>query len=373
MFYKNCKLVTKDQVLENASFEVVDGVISAINPKDVPADAVDLNGNIVMPGFVDIHIHGSNNIDFMDAKVDEYKTIANALYSEGVTSFLATTLTSDTASLTKVCETVKEAKKENPSLAGIHLEGPYINAKYKGAQNEAFIRNPDLNELKMLQEKSGNNIRYIAMAPEKEGAIDFIKGARKIGVVCSAGHSDASFDQVEEAIKAGLTNTTHTHNAMSPHHHRNPGIVTAAMYFNELFTEVICDGVHVCKNTLRAFYKIVGQDRFVMITDALKIKHADTNEFELFGLPCVRKDGAAYLTSGPLAGSLLTMDQGIRNLRDWLGLSLIELAKVSSTNAAKSIGLEKIGEIKVGNYADFVVLDDKLEVVNTFKNGKKVF
>lgn len=373
MTITNARIVLKDKVLENASLSFEDGVITKISEEAICcADAYDAKGAYLMPGFIDIHIHGCSNIDFMDASAGDYKTISQDLYKEGVTTYLATTLTSDEESLSKVALAVKEAREENPSLGGIHLEGPYISAKHKGAQNEAYIRNPDIEELKRLQTLSGNNIRYIAMAPEKEGALDFIPQAVEEGVVCAAGHTDATFEDMEKAIKAGLTNTTHTHNAMSGHHHRNPGVVTAAMYFDSLNCELICDGIHVCPDTVRTFYKIVGEDRFMIITDALKIKHSDTETFQLFGLDCVRKNGAAYLTSGPLAGSLLTLDQGVRNMKKWTGAPVTALAKISSTNAARALGFKDRGSIEEGLLADFVLLDDDLIVKEVYKLGKRV-
>lgn len=336
-------------------------------------EVIDGNNRILMPGFIDIHIHGSNGIDFMDAKEEDYKVIAESLYSEGVTTFLATTLTSDKESLARVCKTVKNVKEEVPSLGGIHFEGPYISAKHAGAQNPDFIRNPSIEEFDELQALSGNNVRYIAMAPEKEGAVEFIAHITNNGTSVAAGHTDATFDQVEAAMEAGLTNTTHTHNAMSGHHHRNPGVVSAAFYFDDLYTEFICDKIHVCPNSLKMSYKVIGPERFIIITDALKVKHSDVEHFELFGLPCIRRDGAAYLESGPLAGSLLTLDQGVRNIRDLTGASLSDLSKISSRNAAKSLHFNDRGEIKVGNLADFVLLDKDLKVSETYKLGKRVF
>lgn len=371
----NAKIVLKDSIIENGYISISDGVITEINRDDYKGndDVVDAHHKVVMPGFIDVHIHGSSGIDFMDANEDDYITIANALYKEGVTTFLATTLTSDNESLSKVCKTVKNVINKVPSLGGVHFEGPYISEKYKGAQNPEFIRNPNIKEFDELNELSGNNVRYITLAPEKEGAKEFIKHVSSKGVVVSAGHTDASFKEIEESINVGLTNTTHTHNAMSGHHHRNPGVVTAAFNFDELYTEFICDGKHVCPDTLKTSYKIIGPKRFIVVTDALKAKHSDINEFDLFGLPCVKKDGAAYLKSGPLAGSLLTMDQAMRNMHDYCNCSLNELANICSGNAARAIHLEKRGEIKVGNYADLVMLDEHLNVISTYKNGKKVF
>lgn len=370
----NAKIVLVDKVIDNGYIVIKNGLIEEIKEGKYSGNDIvfDAEGKILMPGFIDVHVHGSCGIDFMDADVQDYRIISESMYEEGVTTFLATTLTSGLDSMLKVARTVKEAIKTTPNLGGIHFEGPYINANHKGAQNEAYIRDPSIEELKQCIKESNNNIRYITMAPEKNGAMEFIKFASGNGVTVSAGHTDASFEDVEKGIKYGLTNTTHTHNAMSGHHHRKPGVVTAAMCFDELFTEMICDGIHVCPNTVKTFYKIVGSDRFVIITDALKIKHSDINEFELFELPCIRQNGAAYLKAGPLAGSLLTMDQGVRNMRDWTGASLVELAKISSRNAAKSLHLNDRGEIKVGLRADLVLLDKDLFVKNVFQLGKKV-
>lgn len=376
MVINNAKIILPDRIIDLGHVQIQNGIIQAIKEHSYEGndtEVIDGMNRILMPGFIDLHIHGSCGIDFMDADVDDYKTIAQSLYQEGTTTFLATTLTSDFESLKKVCETVSKAINVIPSLGGIHFEGPYINVKYKGAQNEAYIRNPSIDEFDQLQQISNHHIRYITLAPEKEGALSFIRHVSKQHVTVSAGHSDATFDQIEEAIKEGLSNTTHTHNAMSGHHHRNPGIVTAAMYFDSLYTEMICDGIHVCPDTLKTFYKIVGPDRFIIVTDALLGKHSDIQTFKLFGLDCIKKNDAAYLTSGPLAGSLLNMDQGVRNVRKYTNASLIDLAKISSTNAAKAIHLDDRGEIKEGKLADLVLLDDHLQICEVYKKGKRVY
>ena len=374
MIIRDIAIVTSTRLIEKGYLEFEDGIIKNIGEGEYlgKEESISKPGLIAFPGFIDIHIHGSVGIDFMDAKEENYRKIADSLYEEGVTTFLATTLTSDKESLARVCKTVKNVINDIPSLGGIHFEGPYISLKYKGAQNPEFIRDPDIKEFDELQKISGGNIKYIAMAPEKDGALEFIKHVTQNGVVVSAGHTDASFDCVNEAIKNGLTNTTHTHNAMSPHHHRNPGVVTAAMYFDEIYPEVICDTVHVCPNTLKAFYKITGPDRFIAITDALKVKHSDIEHFELFGLECIRKEDAAYLTTGPLAGSLLTMDQALRNLRNITGADYVSLAKMTSKNAAESLHFNDRGELANGKLADIVLLDKDLKVKEVYKLGKRV-
>ena len=373
MIIKNLRIVTLNGVIENGYLEFSNGVITNVGSDYEGKDAVDGKNQIAMPGFIDIHTHGSCGIDFMDACKEDYTTIANAFYSEGITSFLATTLTSDLDSMIKVCQTVAEATENVKSLAGIHLEGPYINKIYKGAQNEDFIRNPSVEELAQLVASSNSNIRLISMAPEVEGSNEFIAYATGQNITISAGHTNATFKDIEDARGYGLTNITHTHNAMSKYDHKNPGVVNAAIYFDDLYTECICDAIHVHPNTLRTFYKVAGADRFMIITDALLAKHSDVSEFKLFSLDCQVKNGAAYLLAGNLAGSLLTMDQGIRNVRDICGASLVELAKISSHNQAKSLGLNDRGTLEVGKLADIVILSDDLHVQEVYKLGEKVY
>lgn len=374
MIIKNLKVVTLEKVIENGYIEFENGVITNIGEGQYDGDAIDGLGKIAMPGYVDMHTHGSCGIDFMDAKEEDYKQIEEAFYKEGITSFLATTLTSDLDSMKRVCKTVANVKHTIPSLVGVHLEGPYINKIYKGAQNEAFIREPSVDELHELITESKGNIRLITMAPEVNGSLEFIKEAVKNNVTISAGHSNATFADVEAAIKAGLTNVTHTHNAMSKHDHKNPGIVTAAFYFDELYTECICDAIHVHPNTLKTFYKIVGPERFMIVTDALLAKHSTVDKFQLFNLDCTYRNGAFYLVeAGNLAGSALYMNNGLRNVRDICGASLVDLAKVSSYNQAKSLHLNDRGALEVGKLADIVLVNENFDVLNVYKLGKEVY
>lgn len=376
MIIKNIKIVTLNEVIEKGYVEFNNGLITNIQSGEYLGneEAIDGLGKIAMPGFIDMHTHGSCGIDFMDATEDDYNIIEKAFYEEGITSFLATTLTSDIESMKRVSSVVKNVINDIPSLVGVHLEGPYINKVYKGAQNEAFIREPSISELNELIEASDANIRLITMAPELNGSLEFIKEAVKNNITISAGHSNATFADIEKAIEAGLTNITHTHNAMSKHDHKNPGIVTAAFYFDELYTECICDAIHVHPNTLKTFYKIVGPERFMIVTDALLAKHSTVDKFQLFNLDCTYRDGAFYLVdAGNLAGSALYMNQGLKNVKNICGASLVELARVSSYNQAKSLHLDDRGEIAVGKLADIVLVNDDFDILNVYKLGKEVF
>jgi len=376
MIIQNAKIILKNRILTNGYIETKEGIISSIGEGKYfgpDNNVIDAKGNILMPGFIDIHTHGALGIDFMDANIEDIKRISEQFYKEGITTFLLTTLTSSKEALLKVCQTVKEAINIVPSLGGIHLEGPFICSKYKGAQNEEYIRKPTNEEVDELISTSNNNIRLITMAAESENALEVIPHLVEKGVTVSIGHSNATFDEAMKAFSIGASNITHAHNAMSGYHHREPGVVEAAMYNDKIYTELICDRIHVCDNTIKTFYKIVSPERFMIITDSLSAKGSNSDEFELMGLPCIKKNGAAYLKAGPLAGSLLFYNVGVKNIKELTNASFIDLAKISSFNQAKSLKLLDRGEIAVGKIADFVLVDENINVISTFKLGKRVY
>lgn len=377
MILKNATIVLHNKLIPNGYLCVKNGVITDIQEGNYDLvtneEVIDIKGNIILPGFIDLHTHGAVGVDFMNATKNDIEKVANQFYKEGITTFLLTTLTAPKEDLLKVAKTVKETIKDVPSLLGIHLEGPYISLKYKGAQNELYIRKADIKEIDELQKESGNLVKYITLAPEKDGSLEIIPELVKRNIVVSLGHSDSDFDTAIKAFNLGATNITHAHNAMSGYHHRNPGLLEAAMYDDNIYCEVISDRVHICDDTLKTFYKIIKKDRFMIITDSLSAKGLDTKEFELMGLPCETKNGAAYLKSGPLAGSLLKFNQGVKNLFNLFNLSLIDIATISSYNQAKSLKLHDRGEIRVGSLADLVIVDKDFNVLSTYKLGKKVY
>lgn len=330
----------------------------------------DAGGHMLMPGFIDIHSHGAGGCDTCDCKLESIRTIADCKMKEGVTTWLPTTLTLATQTLAGVCEVVKEYAA-NPSGAkapGVHLEGPYINPKQCGAQNPAFVRPADFEEVSMLNDIYP--ILNISLAPEMPGAIDFIAKATAAGITCSAGHSAASHADFMKAKAAGLKRLTHFCNQMSPQHHREIGLVGSGMLDKDIRIEIICDTIHLCKDMLNLTFTNKGIDQMIMITDSLACSWMPDGPGQLGGLPIIVKNGVARLESGNLAGSTLRYAKGLKNVWEITGKPLSELVKATSYNQAQSLGLQGLGKIAPGYAADLVLLDEQFDTLKTIIDGE---
>lgn len=331
---------------------------------------IDACGNMLMPGFIDIHSHGAGGCDTCDCKVESIRTIADCKMKEGVTTWLPTTLTLGTKTLMDVCEVVKEyaASPNGSKTPGVHLEGPYINPKQCGAQNPAFVRPADYEEVEML-----NNIYpvlLISMAPEMPGAVDFIAKASAAGITCSAGHSAASYADFKKAKAAGLKHLTHFCNQMSPQHHREIGLVGSGMLDKDVKIEIICDKIHLCEDMLKLTFTNKDISQMIMITDSLACSWMPDGPGSLGGLPIIVKGGVARLESGNLAGSTLRYAKGLKNVQELTGKPLSELVKATSWNQAQSLGLYDLGKVAPGYTADLVLLDAEYDVVKTIIDGE---
>ena len=331
---------------------------------------IDACGNMLMPGFIDIHSHGAGGCDTCDCKVESIRTIADCKMKEGVTTWLPTTLTLGTKTLMDVCEVVKEyaAAPNGSKTPGVHLEGPYINPKQCGAQNPAFVRPADYEEVEML-----NNIYpvlLISMAPEMPGAIDFIAKASAAGITCSAGHSAASYADFKKAKAAGLKHLTHFCNQMSPQHHREIGLVGSGMLDKDVKIEIICDKIHLCEDMLKLTFTNKDISQMIMITDSLACSWMPDGPGSLGGMPIIVKGGVARLESGNLAGSTLRYAKGLKNVQELTGKPLSELVKATSWNQAQSLGLYDLGKVAPGYTADLVLLDAEYDVVKTIIDGE---
>ena len=336
------------------------------------------DGCVLVPGFIDQHIHGAAGADAMDGTVEALSTIANAVASEGTTGFLATTMTQSPENISKAMNAVKEYialdKEDGAKVLGIHLEGPFISTKHIGAQPLEYVAAPSIEVFDDYNAKSGNAIKIVSLAPEVEGADELIKHMTKLGVIASSGHTDAGYNDMEKAIESGLSNVTHTYNAQKGLHHRDVGVVGSAMLFDSLNAEAICDLVHLSKPAIKLLIKNKPHDKLTLITDSMRAKHLPDGLSELGGQEVIVKDGEARLRNGALAGSILKMNDAVKNLVLKLDVPFTDAIDYATINPAKNLKIDdKVGSIKVGKNADLVVLDGEFNVQLTIRNGKTVY
>lgn len=333
---------------------------------------------VVVPGFIDEHVHGAAGSDAMDGTMEDLGKIANALASEGTTAFLATTMTQSPENITKALKAVKAYRELSPEsgaeILGVHLEGPFISKDFVGAQPIEYVAKPSVEVFKKYQDASGDCVRIVTLAPEVEGSTELIKYLVSQNIVASIGHTNATYADVKKAVEAGATNLTHTYNAMKPLHHREVGTVGSGFLFDELNCECICDGIHVSGPAIQLLHKNKPADKMTLITDAMRAKHMPDGVSELGGQVVIVKNGEARLENGTLAGSVLKMNNAVKNVMKFLNLPLEEVVKLASQNPAKNLGvLDQMGSIKEGKRADFVILDKDLNVVQTVRNGKVIY
>ena len=325
---------------------------------------IDASGLYVIPGLVDIHIHGAVGCDFSDGDAKGLSKIAEYLHSCGVTSFCPTSMTLPEEQLLKAFATINNVTDDNKHahIAGIHMEGPFLSPEKKGAQKEIYLKNPDIDMFNHLQNASGDNVRIITIAPELPGAMQFIREFHS-GLTISLGHSCASYDIAREAFEAGADHVTHLFNAMPPLHHRNPGIIGAASDAQSTMAEIICDGIHIHPSVIRNTFRMFGKDRMILISDAMRATGMEDGEYELGGQPVHKKGRFATLKDGTLAGSATNLFDCMKNAVEF-GIPLAVAVKAATYNPAKSIGLEKnIGSLAAGARADVLLLDHDLNIV----------
>lgn len=365
----------KGLVKTDIAFE--DGKIVAIGKLDNVEPIFDTDG-VVLPGFIDEHIHGAGGADAMDGTEQALQTISEYVAKEGTTGFLATTMTQSPENIGKALKNVKTVREKGEykgaEILGVHLEGPFISPKHVGAQPLEYVAKPSPETFDKYNEISGGNIKVVTLAPEVEGGLDLVKHLAKIGVVASIGHTGAKFSDVEAAVAAGATNVTHTYNAQTPLHHREAGVVGAAMLIDELNCEMICDTIHVSVPAIKIFVKNKPHDKFTLITDAMRAKGMPDGLSELGGQQVFVKNGEARLSDGTLAGSVLKMNVAVKNLVEKVGVSFTDAVDFASANPAKNLGLyDERGSIEVGKRADFAVMDKDYNILYTVIGGKVVY
>ena len=335
-------------------------------------------GAIVLPGFVDQHIHGAGGSDGMDGTLEDIAIIANTITAEGTTSFLVTTMTQSPENITKALSAVKayreQNSKEGARVVGVHLEGPFIAAAHKGAQPLEYVKAPDIEAFDGYNAASGNAIKIVTLAPEVDGAEDFIRHLTEIGVVSSIGHTGAKFNDIEKAVGLGANNVTHTYNAQTALHHREIGTVGSAMLLDELNCELIADCIHVSVPAMRLLVKNKPVDKVSLITDAMRAKGIPDGVSELGGQTVYVKNGEARLADGTLAGSVLRMNRAVENMVEKVGVPFTQAVDYATINPARMLKIDnEVGSIKVGKRADFTVLNEKYDVLLTVRGGEVVY
>ncbi len=336
------------------------------------ARSCDLAGKLILPGFIDIHTHGGAGVDFNHAGADEVRRVARFFSSRGVASFLPTILSDSSEIMLAQLDTITDPAvlADCPQILGVHLEGPFLDEQYRGAQPARFLRGCDTVLFDELQRAARGMIRLVTVSPELPGACDFIRALKASGVRASVGHSAASYEEAMAAIGAGTVCATHVMNAMKLLHMHDPAILTAVLE-SDIYAEMICDGFHLHPPIVRLLLKAKGRDRMIAVTDSIMAAGLPDGTYVLGANDVLVSGGDAKLASGGMrAGSTLTMIDAVRNIMSFTGMALGEVSALVSGNPARMLGVYRdTGSIAEGKRADLVVLDSELCVAMTMSRG----
>ena len=374
----NAKIVTSNGIVEGKALVFGERIEAIDDAPRLDVESIDAEGNYVIPGLIDLHIHGYTGYDAIDGTAEAIEKMAEGILANGVTAFLPTTLTVGYDTLETAFDRTREVQKRqitdiqyaktHATVLGMHAEGPYVSVKKKGAQNEAYIKKPDFDFVK----KHSDVIKLITVAPETDEDLKTIKKiATETDIVVSAGHTDADYDTMERAIEAGITHGTHLFNAMSSFSHRAPGGTGALLFSDKVSCELICDGVHVHSAWFKPVFELKKR-KLNLITDCLRACGLPDGKYELGGQIFDLKGVECRLSDGTIAGSVIKLNQSVYNLYK-SGVPLHEAVNCASLYPAETLGIEnERGEIKVGLIADLVICDSELNVKTVLKSAPKI-
>lgn len=339
---------------------------------DTPdGDEIDVSDLFIIPGLIDIHFHGCVGYDFSDGDHKGLREISRYQLRNGITSICPATMTLSEEMLHRIMKLATTFSCEKgSSLIGINMEGPFLSAEKKGAQNPDYLCMPNIDMFRRLQKEANGLIRLLAIAPELDGALDMIS-MLKNEVRCSIAHTTANYDTALKAIRAGACHVTHLYNAMPPFHHRDPGVVGAAADMPDCFVELITDGIHIHPSMVRSTFKIFGEDRIVLISDSMMATGMDDGTYTLGGLPVMVKGNLATLEDGTIAGSATNLMDCMRTAVQKMNIPLEMAIATATINPAKAIGEEKMyGSIAIGKYADAILMTPDLNIRGIVHKGK---
>jgi N-acetylglucosamine-6-phosphate deacetylase len=377
------KVVTKHHCIEDGMVVVEDKKILFVgNQTDFSGDDPEMKiisypNSLIIPGMIDIHVHGNANLDVMDGNVDSLQGIAKSLCSYGVTSFLATTMTMPIEKIMQASQAVLDyQKREEPyaQLIGVHLEGPFISPKQKGAQKEEDILHPTESNLLQILDLLQEQLRVVTLAPEIPHALEAIHLLTSQSTICSIGHTDATIEEANKGLVAGANHFTHLFNAMSGLHHREPGAVGSAFFNHEASCDVIADMVHVHPSAVKIAFEQKTREKLLLISDGMRAIGMGDGTFELGGQKVNVHRCIARLDDGNLAGSTLTLNRAVQNMIQTVGTSIVDAVYMASTAPAKKLGIDIAkGSLEIGKDADIVVLSDNFDVNLTMIQGQLVY
>jgi N-acetylglucosamine-6-phosphate deacetylase len=382
------RILTPHGILPDGSLLIADGRISAISASGIssPADVViDAAGKYVSPGFIDIHVHGGGDADFMDGTVPAFLQVAVTHARYGTTALVPTTLTAEKEDLLHTLDIYRKAIKENDQGAqfmGMHIEGPYFDMEQRGAQDPRYIRHPDEKEYKEIIARGGDIIARWSAAPELPGAIEFGRYVKSKGILPAIAHTNAVYEDVEKALENGFTLATHFYSGMSGVMRRNAfrfaGVIESVYLLDEIDVEIIADGIHLPAPLLKLIHKIKGTDRIALITDAMRAAGMPPGESILGpkqnGLKVIVEDGVAKLPDrSSFAGSVATTDRLVRTMRELTGLSLEECVRMMTRVPARIMHMDQKGSLIPGKDADVVIFDEGINIQTTIVNGTVIY
>lgn len=369
----NGKIVTENNVIEDKILFFNDKIIGFCDKVEKNIETIDAKGLYICPGLIDIHVHGSCNCDVMDKSVTSIKTIGNAIKKNGVTSFLPTTMTMPKEDIYDALDTIRESmtiKYDGAQIIGAHLEGPFINSKYKGAQSNKFIEAPSFTFI----EDYIDVIKIISYAPEVDENFNFTKEIKdKTDITLSIAHTNATYEEAKLAIKFGASNITHLFNAMTPLNHREIGVVGVALT-SDVYCEIICDNIHVNPELFQFVLNNKGKDKIILITDCMRAGCMPDGKYDLGGQDVFVKDDAARLVDGNLAGSVLNLNKAVYNFMKNTNLSINEAINLASLNPAKSINMHNTkGSLEIDKDADIALFDEEMNCYMSIAKGEIIF
>ncbi len=377
--FKNVNVYVEGKGVKKCSVSFEETIHKIAGKPDKKAQIIELPEDaIVVPGFIDQHIHGAGGSDGMDATMEDLINISKTVAAEGTTTFLVTTMTQSPEKITKALAAVKAYRELDPKVGakvyGVHLEGPFIAEKFKGAQPLEYVAVPNSDVFDTYNEASGNCIRIVSLAPEVDGAKDLIRHLAEKKVVASIGHTGATYEDIASAVELGASNITHTYNAQTALHHREVGVVGSAMLLDKLNCELIADTIHVSVPAMRLLVKNKPHDKLTLITDAMRAKGIPDGVSELGGQTVYVKDGEARLEDGTLAGSVLRMNRAVQNMVEKVGVPFTTAIDFATINPAKNLNIaNETGSIAEGKRADFTVLNANYDVLMTVRGGEIVY